>query len=206
MLLYGVVSAHPPIFLPEIGGDQLSVVKKSISALKRCGEQIKKLKIESILIISPHTDHGFSVPLYYLKDDVPEKNIRRILVGGEDYSWYFNYGKEAGEELEGDDERWAIIASGDLSHALKSDGPYQFHPNGPKLDALIQSAFKKMDAKVLLDLDRGFIADAAECGLRSILFLLGALSMKNMKTVKSRVLSYEGPWGVGYMIADIRLV
>jgi len=89
---------------------------------------------------------------------------------------------------------------------LKEEGPYSFHPDGPRLDKEIVKAFESFDSKRLLGLDRSFIENGAECGLRSILFLMGAFdSLKNSGGGKviSHVYSYEGPWGVGYMVADV---
>lgn len=205
--MYGVVSPHPPIILPEIGGSKLEEVKATVSALKKCRKELSERGVNHIFIISPHTDHGFNVPLFYLQDDVPSQNIKQVLVGSEDYSWYFKYGNEIGEELNEEKHQWAIIASADLSHALKSDGSYQFHPDGPKLDKKITECFKNFDPETLLELDREFIQNGAECGLRSILFLMGAFKFleNSGKKVSSRMLSYEGPWGVGYMVGDLKL-
>ena len=47
-------------------------------------------------------------------------------------------------------------------------------------------------------LDSGFLERAAECGLRSILFLMGAFEGREYE---SEALSYEGPFGVGYLVA-----
>jgi AmmeMemoRadiSam system protein A len=54
------------------------------------------------------------------------------------------------------------------------------------------------DAQALLKIEPEVLEDGAECGLRSILFLLGVLTKTEHKT---NVLSYEGPFGVGYMVA-----
>jgi AmmeMemoRadiSam system protein A len=49
-----------------------------------------------------------------------------------------------------------------------------------------------------LKFDEDFCEAAAECGLRSFIIMAGAL---NGKKVKSELLSYEGPFGVGYAVA-----
>jgi AmmeMemoRadiSam system protein A len=46
-------------------------------------------------------------------------------------------------------------------------------------------------------MDPGFIEEAAECGLRPLAVLLGAVRDTGLA---SRVLSYEGPFGVGYPV------
>ncbi|MFA4941255.1 MAG: AmmeMemoRadiSam system protein A, partial [Patescibacteria group bacterium] len=51
----------------------------------------------------------------------------------------------------------------------------------------------------ILRLDEKMIEDAGECGLKSIVMLLGTLDgIKN----EPRILSYEGPFGVGYLVAS----
>ena len=50
--------------------------------------------------------------------------------------------------------------------------------------------------------DEDFVDDAGECGYRSILILMGILDGLN---IKPRILSYEGPFGVGYLVADYKL-
>ena len=47
-------------------------------------------------------------------------------------------------------------------------------------------------------MDERLVSVAGECGLRSILILLGILSGNK---IKPEVLSYEGPFGVGYLVA-----
>ena len=96
-------------------------------------------------------------------------------------------------------ERMArFIASADLSHVLKPAGPYGYHSAGPLFDKLVIKAIKEKDAGQLLRLDAGFLEGAAECGLRSILFLMGAFEGR---AYEAEVLSYEGPFGVGYLVA-----
>jgi aromatic ring-opening dioxygenase LigB subunit len=96
------------------------------------------------------------------------------------------------------DLRTAIIASADLSHVLKPAGPYGYHSAGPLFDKLVVKAIKEKDAGQLLRLGAGFLERAAECGLRSILFLMGAFEGR---AYEAEVLSYEGPFGVGYLVA-----
>ncbi len=40
---------------------------------------------------------------------------------------------------------------------------------------------------------------AGECGMRSIAMLLGVI---NEVDLKPNILSYEGPFGVGYLVAE----
>jgi len=203
MLTFGVISPHPPLLLPEIGGEDIEKVKKTTSALKFAATKLAATKPERIVIISPHTEYGYEVPLYYLgKELAPGAEVEKILVTNPSYEYYFELGKRYGNEIGKSDKRTAVIASGDLSHVLKPDGPYGYHPAGPMLDKLIVKAIRERDVTLLLHLDSAFLENGAECGLRSILFLFGVFEGENYET---EVLSYEGPFGVGYMVATFAL-
>ncbi len=198
-LVFGLVSPHPPIILPEVGGDDLPKVQKTIRALEGAVKALAVAKPEKLIVIAPHEGHGFEVPEYFLQAELPgDMPVEEVLVTEDSYQYYFDYGKEVGARMRGEKARCAIVASGDLSHVLKADGPYGFDPAGPVLDELIVEGVRRGDAAALLEIDPGTLENGAECGLRSILFLLGAMDGTNLK---AEVLSYEGPFGVGYMVA-----
>ena len=102
------------------------------------------------------------------------------------------------KKIEKAKERTALIASGDLSHVLKPEGPYGYDPAGPKLDEIIVGAVKEKNVDMLLNIDPEILEHGAECGLRSILFLFGVFEIIDFST---KILSYEAPFGVGYMVA-----
>ena len=201
MITYGAISPHPPIILPSIGSkDDLKLVKKTINALERTGENLAKEKPDEIVIISPHPEHGFYVPLYYLGKKMPKKTkISKILVTNPSYQYYFDKGRKLAEKQKNNQKNIAVISSGDLSHVLKEDGPYGFNPAGPKLDKIIIEAVKNNDPEKLLKINPEILEEGAECGLRSILFLMGTIPK-----AKTKILSYEGPFGVGYLVAEFK--
>ncbi len=203
MLVFGVISPHPPIIIPEIGGAETEKATKTISALETAAKRLTDAKPDKLIIISPHRDHGYAVPLYYLARNLPlSTKLEQIRVIDPSYEYYFNLGKEYGAEIDRSDLRVAVIASADLSHVLKDDGPYGYNPAGPKLDEAIVNAVSEKNTQRLLELDSALLEDGAECGLRSILFLLGVFGDKDYST---EVLSYEGPFGVGYMVATFQI-
>lgn len=95
-----------------------------------------------------------------------------------------------------DKSSWGLIASGDLSHRLSYDAPSGFHEDGSVFDAKLVEALRDNNPAILLELDKEIIENAGECGLKSVLVYMGV-----MRDVPSRVLSYEGPFGVGYCVA-----
>jgi aromatic ring-opening dioxygenase LigB subunit len=76
------------------------------------------------------------------------------------------------EELK---RRVVFIASGDLSHVLKKDGPYGYRPEGPVFDAEIARIFREGDLEALFHFDPAILEEAAECGLRSFQMMAGVL-------------------------------
>ena len=99
-------------------------------------------------------------------------------------------------------KRVAIIASGDLSHRLIPSAPAGYDPMGKAFDEKLVKAISCLDSKAVLRFEPELIERAGECGLRSIIILLGAL--EGLK-VTPEVLSYEGPFGVGYMVASLEV-
>lgn len=98
-------------------------------------------------------------------------------------------------------KRVVFLASGDLSHKLKADGPYGFVPEGPEFDARIGEIFSTGDLQGLFEFDPAFADAAAECGLRSFQVMAGAIEGRGFS---SELLSLEGPFGVGYGVAAFR--
>jgi AmmeMemoRadiSam system protein B len=193
-----MISPHPPIIIPAVGGDDTKLVKATINAMQRAAQQLAAAAPDELVIVAPHEGHGFEVPLYYLTANLPsDLPIEQILVTNPSYRYYYDLGHSRGQQAGGDTRRTAVIASGDLSHVLEADGPYGFDPAGPQLDEAIVTAVRANDAEALLSLDPGILDHGAECGVRSILYLMGALAGS---ALRPQILSYEGPFGVGYLV------
>ena len=203
-IVFACISPHPPLLLPNVGSDEdKKQVKKTLIALNLLTKKFKEAKPDSIIISSPHQDWGFNVPLYFLAKDFKEE-IKNYLTGFESPEIHFNEGKNFYKlEIENLKFKIALIASGDLSHCLKEDGPYGFHPDGPKFDKELIESLKNKDIENILKLDKKY-PEAGECGLRSFSFLLGILEASKIKWTPE-ILSYEGPFGVGYLVANFKL-
>jgi len=206
MINFACFSPHPPILLPTIGQEKdRKEVKKTIFSLEALGEKIKKINPDKIIISSPHPDWGFNVPLFFLARK-SKSEIIEVLIGSEPPYFYFEKGKNFYflEIEKNKNKKYALIASGDLSHRLKKEGPYGFHPQGPKFDKNLIKYLKKKNIKKFLELDEKF-PEAGECGLRSFSFLLGILEASGINW-QPEILSYEGPFGVGYLVAEFKIL
>ena len=202
MITFACFSPHPPLLLPDVGSpEDREKVKKTIENLEFLGKKLKESKPDTIIISSPHPDWGFDVPLYFLnpKQDIPS---RQLFIPDKTPDFYYERGKKFYNKLE-KEKRYALIASGDMSHCLKKDGPYGLNPDGPKFDKALIEYLKKKDIENFLKLDEYF-PEAGECGLRSFSFILGALEASG-QAWQPEILSYEYPFGVGYLVVNFKL-
>src|ERR1700674_195696 len=140
-------------------------------------------------------DHGVVVPLHSLPRTMANKYCVFLGVSG----WPLHRFVEFGAWLQGRlrDRSAILIASGDLSHRLTPDAPYGYRPEGAVFDRLVIDALREQDWKRIEGLDADLIEEAGECGLRPLAILLGVARTAGFR---SRVLSYEGPFGVGYPV------
>lgn len=147
-------------------------------------------------------DHGAMVPLYFLTKHNPNIKIVLITFSYLDYQKHFEFGKIIYEATEIMNKKIALVASGDLSHCLTPNAPAGYSPRGKEFDELLIKLLEDDNVSEILNLDSSLIEDAGECGLRSIIILLGALSI--LENYKFRKLSYEGPFGVGYLVGKFK--
>jgi len=144
-------------------------------------------------------DHGTMVPLWFINPAYRHYKLVRIGLSGLPGEEHFRLGQLISQVADKMGRKVVFLASGDLSHRLTREGPYGFAEEGPLFDQAIIHAMEQGDFKKLLEFDEGLCDGAAQCGLGSILIMAGALEGKK---VASRVLSYEGPFGVGYGVAS----
>lgn len=262
MLTFACITPHPPIIIPNIGGAELSKVKKTIEAMESLRKIFEKKEVETLLLVSPHApinlhqptfleskyfegnfsmfgdfstqlsfegdleflekikeefqkakidfktekseflDHGALVPLFYLSKNKKTKIIPFS------YSMLepkinFEYGKILARAIKNSSKKIGFVASGDLSHRLTYDAPAGYSPLGEKFDRKLIECLKNKNINDILNMSPEFTEEAGECGLRSIAILLGLLSEFQILNLKFQILSYEGPFGVGYLVANV---
>lgn len=142
-------------------------------------------------------DHGTLVPLYFVNKYWKGYRLVRVGLSGLALTDHYELGRMIREAANVLDKNVVIIASGDLSHRLKEDGPYGYQEEGPEYDRRIMEVMGRGDFGELLEFSEDFCEKAGECGHRSFTILAGALEKSN---VHAQRLSYEGPFGVGYGI------
>jgi AmmeMemoRadiSam system protein B len=125
-----------------------------------------------------HLDRGVTVPALYLlkQDEIRVVPVAISMLGWEEH-WLFGTAiAKAAERIPGET---VIVASSNFSHAIE-----------------------RGRLRELLDIPQDLCREASECGFAPLLVLAGAFDGRN---VKGRILSYEAPFGIGYLVAEIKL-
>ena len=154
------------------------------------------------LTSQPILDHGSSIPIYLLSQHLPKIKIIPLYYCGLDLTSHYNFGRLLKRELLINQNRTAVLASGDLSHRLSKEAPAGYSPKGKKFDKKLIECLTNGEVKKIINLDQKFIAEAGECGLKSIVILLGILEGLQYQP---QLFSYEAPFGVGYLVMNFKL-
>jgi AmmeMemoRadiSam system protein A/AmmeMemoRadiSam system protein B len=142
-------------------------------------------------------DHGVLVPMHFL-DPNDEFPLVVVTFAGLSTEAHREFGRAIMRAAEKVGRRVAFVASGDMSHRLLKDAPAGFSPRAHLFDESVASLLARADFDGIACIDPALREEAGECGWRSLLVLGGFLEGSG---AAARVLSYEGPWGVGYLTA-----
>lgn len=255
---------HPPLIIPAVGKGQERVIQNTIDACNKVGEEIGKLKPETIVIITPHgsmfsdaiaisnedeirgdftqfrdfdtfidgkidkefnkelinictnenipaagidskllkqfnrefeLDHGAMIPMYFVNKFYRDYKIVHVTYAMLSDIELYRFGMAIRKTANNLNKKIVFIASGDLSHRLTEDGPYEYSAEGAKFDKSLLENLQKGDVVSVFNMDKCMVEGAGECGLKSVYIMLGAMEGED---VKGELLSYEGPLGVGY--------
>jgi len=144
-------------------------------------------------------DHGVTVPMWFINRHYTDYLSVRVSQSGMAPSEHYLLGRAIAKAVEIKGRRTVIIASSDLSHKLSEEGPYGFAPEGPEFDALFTAALDSGDFLSMLQIPDKLRDRAAECGYNSLMILAGCFDKQD---ISSELMSYEGPFGVGYAVAS----
>ncbi|NLB72584.1 MAG: AmmeMemoRadiSam system protein A [Firmicutes bacterium] len=141
-------------------------------------------------------DHGVLVPMHFISKEIGQA-VPIVVMGTALLPRHALYAlgqaiDEAARRLE---RRAVLVASGDLSHRLTRHAPAGYNPRGREFDERLIQCLRDADVQGILSLDDSLLDEAGECGYRPVVTALGAVSGDDLR---SDVLSYEGPFGVGY--------
>jgi MEMO1 family protein len=204
------VTNHPELTgtMEQFGAPQVSITKQvNIELLRLFEEETSKEGLPVYFLdapvlkkmqLKPLLDHGAFVPLYFIEKVYKDYKILHISPGGPVLRKQFAAGQALGRAAERSGLRVLVLSSGDMSHRLSATGHYGFNEAGPVFDGLITDAVKRNEPEKILFIDPALARRAGECGWKPAVFSLGAL---DGSAIACRFISYEGPFGVGYMTA-----
>jgi len=183
-------SAPEILFTAPVDEELLSAIRKA------AGSQNYKVTT----LREQDLDHGTAVPLYFLQRNGFHGRVVTLgysFLSNDDHLRFGSCIRKAVEEA---GRRVAFIASGDLSHRLKPHAPAGYNPNAHEFDDQVVDALRSNVPQRIVEIDYSLRKLAGECGYRSMLVAIGASSDLPLSC---EVLSYEAPFGVGYLVAQL---
>jgi len=152
--------------------------------------------------ISYELDHGAMVPMYFINQKFCDYELVHITYGLLPKKHLYQFGFCIRRAVEESNKNVVLIASGDLSHRLTKEGPYEYSPYGIKFDNEIRRLLERGDVSGVFNMDPTMVEEAGECALRSYYILLGALDEHEFE---GQTLSYQGTFGVGYLVMKFNI-
>ena len=218
-----IITPHGPAFSDAVGINLSPVLRGSLAAFgasevavsfetnnllaQNILKQAERLGVSLVTLdeqlahehrFSLQLDHGAVIPLYYLYKAGFRGQVVHLTVGFLTYPEMYAFGKAVQGAIAITRQNTAVVASGDLSHRLTPGAPAGYSPKGRKFDERIIELIRTMDVKSLFNIEPDLVEEAGECGLRPLFFLMGTVDGMD---AESEILSYEGPFGVGYGVA-----
>lgn len=145
-------------------------------------------------------DHGALVPLYFLARAGWEKPV--IVLAPPMESEVIDC-EQLGAWLSANVQaKWALVASGDMSHRLLPGAPAGYHPRGKEFDSLVFESVRTGNLAQALNVPQELRELAAEDVIDSLALAAGALGSRVLCAEPDA--AYEGPFGVGYLVSKLR--
>ncbi|NQU83275.1 MAG: AmmeMemoRadiSam system protein B [Parcubacteria group bacterium] len=179
------------------------VYKSDIRMIQEIEESVKYVqKFPLVLTSEEKLDHGAATPLEILTKNLENFSVIPVSPSsGLDAKTHFALGGNLKDVIVNHGKKIAVIVSGDLSHRLTENSPAGFSKKGKEFDDKIIELISHKNAAGAVSLNEELIDEAKECGLNPILILLGLMEKINYTP---EILSYEGPLGVGYLVANFK--
>jgi MEMO1 family protein len=143
-------------------------------------------------------DHGALVPLHFLVQAGWQGPTLLLSLPYPGTSLLTAMGKALAEAARRSGQRWSVLASGDMSHRLTPDAPAGYHPEAGAFDRAFRSLIERGELARACAIGAHARDIAAEDVVDSCTVAAAAVGFD---ATGHRVLSYEGPFGVGYLEA-----
>lgn len=171
-------------------------VKGDFLMMDHIQRKLREERVPFTLTSSEELDYGFGVPMLLLTSHLPSWKLIPISPSMLDGKSHYEFGKQLKRIVHAEAARVAVLASADLSHKLNAESPGGASTEGPQFDKTVEEAASANNPEPLLAIAPDTVENAAQCGYRPIMTLLGTLDEMNVTPKK---LCYEAPFGVGYL-------
>lgn len=263
-IIKSYIVPHPPMIIESIGKGREKEVQKTIDSYQEIAKEVKEIKPETIVILSPHTtmysdwfhiisketikgdlkefncdisfeekndiklieeidkivkekdfpaqlmkkgkqnlDHAEMVPLYFIEKEYKDFQLVVIGISGLPLIKHYELGIYLKEAIEKINRKVVLVASGDLSHTLKEDGPYGFKEEGPIYEKEMESIIKEGNFEKLMDYSNTTLEKIGDCGHRAFTILAGCFDKEEVET---KIYSHEDVTGVGYLVGRVESI
>lgn len=159
-------------------------------------------KIPVMLRSETVMDHGVVVPLTHLTGHMKDFTIVPIYPSQQDLKAHFEFGKAIREVIHSTNRRIAVLASVGLSHRLTESAPGGFSPSAAEFDEKIQQLIASKNSAGFVNFDMDLAKESGEVGLSALTILMGILDKMH---VEPEILSYEAPFGIGYLVGHYHM-
>lgn len=220
-----IISPHAPVFQDVVGINTAPVLKgdfakfgagflkieleNDLPMVAEIKKQAAELNLQVLELnddiarrygLSLELDHGATVPLFFMEEIGAIKPLVHVAMSVAPPEQLYLFGLAVRKASDVLGRNVAVLASGDLSHCLTHDAPAGYNKRGEEFDLELKRLLAAADVEGIIGMDPTLVREAGECGYRSIVMMLGALDGYD---IRSNVLSYEGPFGVGYLVATL---
>lgn len=179
---------------PEIGAVLEGAPRLARAMAEAAGKAGAKVEL---LPDGTELDHGSLVPLWFLGEaGWCGPTVVVSLPAFPRLDDHERAGRAFAEALVGIRAAW--VASGDMSHRLTADAPGGFHPRAKDFDRAVREAVERRAYVSVRGIDENLRELAGEDVLDTLLL---AASATGGSSEGGEVLSYEAPFGVGYLVA-----
>lgn len=186
----------------EFGIFSINEIYKNDQALAQLFQEAEAGNIKIRFVANEILDHGSAIPVFLINNTKPFWPIIQVGYSELDNKNHYDFGVLLQKEIIYSTKRIAVIASGDLSHRLSRQAPGGYDPKAKKFDQKIKESLSAGNINDILNIDQQLAESAGECGLRSLIILLGILDKIKYQP---QILSYEAPFGVGYLTVNFKM-
>jgi MEMO1 family protein len=154
--------------------------------------------LNAVSITECSLDHGATVPLWFAAEAGWNGPTVVVTLNSADQQTLLALGETIAEAARSTNRRVTLIASGDMSHRLAVGAPLGYDPRGQEFDNWLVDVLRRGAYRDLFQLDPQLDSSAAQDVIAPLLVVFAALGFS---AAEGEVLSYEGPFGVGYSVA-----